>query len=84
MQSIKLITREASERCIRYAFDYARSINRPHVSVVHKANIMRASDGLFLECAREIAKEYPDIKLYDELLDRVCLRVGIVIAGRLD
>ncbi|KAI9024109.1 isocitrate dehydrogenase subunit 2 [Hyaloraphidium curvatum] len=75
MQSIKLITREASMRCIRYAFDYARSIKRPSVSVVHKANIMRQSDGLFLECAREIAKEYPDITFYDELLDRVCLRI---------
>ncbi|KXS18109.1 hypothetical protein M427DRAFT_96350 [Gonapodya prolifera JEL478] len=75
MQSIKLITREASERVIRYAFEYAKSTGRPEVTVVHKANIMRASDGLFLDTAREIAKEYPDVGFRDELLDRVCLRI---------
>jgi len=75
MQSIKLITREASERVVRYAFDYARSVKRSTVTCVHKANIMRASDGLFLQCAREISKEYPDIRFEDELLDRACLRI---------
>ncbi|KAJ3082802.1 NAD-dependent isocitrate dehydrogenase [Quaeritorhiza haematococci] len=73
VQSIKLITKRASERCVRYAFEYARSIGRPKVTVVHKATVMKQADGLFLTTAQELASEYPDIQLNDVLLDRACL-----------
>ncbi|SGZ47280.1 CIC11C00000005469 [Sungouiella intermedia] len=76
VQSIKLITKPASEKVIRYAFEYAKSINKPHVVVVHKASIMKLSDGLFVETAKEIGKEYPDVKLSYELLDNTSLRLA--------
>ncbi|BGP18812.1 hypothetical protein JCM10213_003467 [Rhodosporidiobolus nylandii] len=75
VQSIKLITHEASSRVARYAFEYARANKRPHVTAVHKAPIMKLSDGLFLRACRELAPEYPDVKYDEDLLDRVCLRV---------
>ncbi|KAK3688550.1 hypothetical protein B0T22DRAFT_498626 [Podospora appendiculata] len=75
VQSIKLITREASERVLRYAFQQAQIIGRKKVRVVHKATIMKMSDGLFLNVAREIAKEYPDIEFDAELLDNTCLKM---------
>ncbi|KAJ8098458.1 hypothetical protein POJ06DRAFT_151835 [Lipomyces tetrasporus] len=75
VQSIKLITRPACERVIRYAFQHARATGMPKVLVVHKATIMKMSDGLFLSTAREIAKEYPDIELGAELLDNTCLKI---------
>ncbi|RLV85532.1 Isocitrate dehydrogenase NAD subunit [Meyerozyma sp. JA9] len=75
VQSIKLITKPASEKVIRYAFEYAKSINKPHVLVVHKASIMKLSDGLFVSTAKEIGKEYPDVKLDYELLDNTSLKL---------
>ncbi|KAI9204536.1 alpha subunit of isocitrate dehydrogenase [Polychytrium aggregatum] len=75
VQSIKLITQKASERCVRYAFEYARTTGRKSVTIVHKANIQRLSDGLFLSTAQEVAKDYPDIKFEEILLDRVCLKI---------
>lgn len=75
VQSIKLITREACERVIRFAFQHAREIGRTKVRAVHKATIMKMSDGLFLSIAREIAKEYPDIEFDAELLDNTCLKM---------
>ncbi|GAA5990569.1 hypothetical protein JCM10908_003136 [Rhodotorula pacifica] len=75
VQSIKLITHQASTRVARYAFEYARSQNRLHVTAVHKAPIMKQSDGMFLRACREIAAEYPDVKYDEDLLDRVCLRI---------
>lgn len=75
VQSIKLITREASERVLRFAFQYAQDIGKPKVRVVHKATIMKMSDGLFLNLGREIAKEYPNIEFDAELLDNACLKV---------
>ncbi|KAI9293256.1 putative isocitrate dehydrogenase [Neoconidiobolus thromboides FSU 785] len=75
VQSIKLITKEASERVARYAFQYALEQGRGRVTAVHKANIMRLSDGLFLSACQEVAKEYPSIKFDDVLLDRACLRI---------
>ncbi|KAI9225446.1 MAG: isocitrate dehydrogenase, NAD-dependent [Piptocephalis tieghemiana] len=75
VQSIKLITKEASERCARYAFEYARAQGRDHVTAVHKANIMKMSDGLFLSVCQDVAKEFPDIKFSDVLLDRACLHI---------
>lgn len=75
VQSIKLITRDASERVIRYAFEYARAIGRPRVIVVHKSTIQRLSDGLFVNVAKELSAEYPDIKLELQLIDNKVLNV---------
>lgn len=75
VQSIKLITYEASERVARYAFQYASNTGRSEVTAVHKAPIMKLSDGMFLEAARAVAQEYPNIKYSEDNLDRVCLRV---------
>ncbi|ANB14690.1 isocitrate dehydrogenase (NAD(+)) IDH2 [Sugiyamaella lignohabitans] len=75
VQSIKLITRAASERVARYAFEYARSIGKKKVLVVHKATVMKYGDGLFLESAQKIAKEFPDIEIHTELIDRTCLNM---------
>uniref|UniRef100_A0AC34QXJ9 Isocitrate dehydrogenase [NAD] subunit, mitochondrial n=1 Tax=Panagrolaimus sp. JU765 TaxID=591449 RepID=A0AC34QXJ9_9BILA len=75
VQSIKLITEEASRRVTRFAFEYARANNRKLVTVVHKANIMRMSDGLFLNIARQQAVDFPDIKFKEAYLDTVCLNM---------
>lgn len=73
--SIKMISEFASRRIIRYAFEYARSHNRKKVSAVHKSNIMKFSDGLFLSVARETAKQYSDIEFEDVLIDAFCMRM---------
>ncbi|KAF2165082.1 hypothetical protein M409DRAFT_24470 [Zasmidium cellare ATCC 36951] len=75
VQSIKLITREASERVLRFAFQYAQDVGKPKVRVVHKATIMKMSDGLFLNLARDIAKEYPNVEFDAEMLDNTCLKM---------
>uniref|UniRef100_A0A665WXM7 Isocitrate dehydrogenase [NAD] subunit alpha, mitochondrial n=1 Tax=Echeneis naucrates TaxID=173247 RepID=A0A665WXM7_ECHNA len=75
VQSIKLITEEASRRIAEYAFEYARNNQRASVTAVHKANIMRMSDGLFLRKCREVAETYKDIKFTEMYLDTVCLNV---------
>ena len=62
VQSVKLTTEEKSRQIAEYAFYYAKSANRKKVTVVHKANIMKRTDGLFLNCAREVAKNYPEIE----------------------
>lgn len=73
--SIKIITREASIRIAKYAFDYAIKNNRKEVCVVTKANICKLSDGLFLNCAREVAKMYPQIKFREILVDNCCMQL---------
>ncbi|KAF2224718.1 hypothetical protein BDZ85DRAFT_194570 [Elsinoe ampelina] len=75
VQSIKLITKEACERVLRYAFQHAQSIGRTKVRAVHKATIMKMSDGLFLRTAQELSKEYPGIEFDAELLDNTCLKM---------
>ncbi|KAL1297946.1 hypothetical protein AAFC00_006458 [Neodothiora populina] len=75
VQSIKLITREASERVLRFAFQHAVATGKKKVRVVHKATIMKMSDGLFLNTARELAKEFPEIEFDAELLDNTCLKM---------
>ena len=75
VQSIKLITQRASERVLKFAFQHAQEIGRKKVRVVHKATIMKMSDGLFLDCGRRIAKDFPDIEFDDELLDNTCLKM---------
>ncbi|KAI9320416.1 isocitrate dehydrogenase, NAD-dependent [Dichotomocladium elegans] len=75
VQSIKLITKEASERVARYAFTHAESIGRDKVTAVHKANIMKLADGLFLDVCRQVSKDFPHIKFDEVLLDRACLHI---------
>jgi len=75
VQSIKLITENASRRVAEYAFEYAISNGRSKVTAVHKANIMRMSDGLFLRCCREAAEKYPQIRFEEKYLDTVCLNM---------
>lgn len=75
VQSIKLITYEASERVARYAFYHAQQNGRSRVTAVHKAPIMKMSDGMFLTACRNVAKEFPDISYDEDLLDRACLRI---------
>lgn len=75
VQSIKLITKEASERVLRFAFQHAQEIGRKKVCVVHKATIMKMSDGLFLNVGRQVAKDFPDIEFDAELLDNTCLKM---------
>ena len=74
-ESIKLITRKGCERICRYAFEYAVREGRKKVTAVHKANIMKCTDGLFLDVAREIAKEYPQIEFTDSIVDAMCMRL---------
>ncbi len=74
-ESIKIITRKASLRIAEFAFDYAVKNNRKEVCVVTKANICKLSDGLFLECAREIAAKYPAIKFREILVDNCCMQL---------
>jgi isocitrate dehydrogenase (NAD+) len=71
--SVKPISRTGSERIIRFAFEYAREHGRKRVSCVTKANIMKFTDGLFLDVFREIAKEYPEIEPWENLVDAVCM-----------
>lgn len=74
-ESIKVITRKASERICKFAFDYAIKNNRKEVCVVTKANIMKLSDGLFLESYRKIAENYPEIKKREILVDNLCMQL---------
>ena len=71
----KIITRKASERIIRYAFEYAKNNNRKKVTCVHKANILKKSDGLFLSIFNEIKKEYPNIIANDIIIDNCCMQL---------
>lgn len=74
-ESIKIITRKASERIAKFAFDYAVKNNRNEVCVVTKANICKLSDGLFLDSARKIAKDYPTIAFREVLVDNCCMQL---------
>ncbi len=74
-ESIKIITREGSRRIVRFAFELARREGRKKVTAVHKANIMKCTDGLFLETAREVAAEYPDIEFEDRIVDACCMKL---------
>lgn len=74
-ESIKIITREASTKIAKFAFEYAVKNNRKEVCAVSKANICKISDGLFLECARDVAKNYPQIKYKEILVDNLCMQL---------
>ena len=75
VESLKIITADASTRIARFAFDYARRKRRKRVTAVHKANIMKLSDGLFLECVREVAKLYPEIEYGESIVDNTCMQL---------
>jgi len=73
--SLKMISRYGSERIVRFAFRYARENRRKKVTAVHKANIMKYSDGLFLNSARRVAQEFPDIPFEDRIVDNMCMQL---------
>jgi isocitrate dehydrogenase (NAD+) len=75
--SLKVITRTASERIARYAFNYARKNSRRQVTAIHKANIMKLADGLFLRCCREIAKQFPEIQYKELIVDNASMQLVI-------
>ena len=72
---VKLITREASEKICRYAFEYAKANGRKKVTAIHKANIMKFTDGLFLECFRNVGKDYPEIEKQEVIIDNMCMQL---------
>lgn len=73
--SLKIISEFGSRRIVKYAFEYARANGRQKVTAVHKANIMKFSDGLFLSVAREVAKGYPEIEFNDIIIDNLCMQL---------
>ncbi|HMQ05427.1 MAG TPA: isocitrate dehydrogenase (NAD(+)) [Pyrinomonadaceae bacterium] len=75
VESLKVITEKASTRIARYAFEHATLEGRKRVTAVHKANIMKVSDGLFLECFYNVAKGYPDIEADDKIIDNCCMQL---------
>ncbi|MBF6567352.1 MAG: isocitrate/isopropylmalate dehydrogenase family protein [Candidatus Binataceae bacterium] len=75
VESIKVITAHASRRIARFAFEYAQRNRRKSVTAIHKANIMKLSDGLFLKCARAIARDYPRIEYREQIVDAACMRL---------
>jgi isocitrate dehydrogenase (NAD+) len=78
VESLKIITEVASTRIARFAFEYARSNGRRRITAIHKANIMKLSDGLFLDCFRKVAEDYPDIEADDRIVDAACMRLVMV------
>ena len=75
MESLKVITEKASTRVAEYAFKYARENGRKKVTAVHKANIMKKADGLFLECCRQVAAENPEIIFEEKIIDNCCMQL---------
>lgn len=75
VESLKIITEKACRRVSKYAFEYARKHGRKRITVVHKANIMKLSDGLFLDTARDVGRDYPDIELDDRIVDNMCMQL---------
>jgi isocitrate dehydrogenase (NAD+) len=75
VESLKIITEKASTRIARFAFEYARKNQRKKIHAIHKANIMKLSDGLFLRCSRTVAKEYPEITYGEHIVDNACMQL---------
>jgi isocitrate dehydrogenase (NAD+) len=75
VESLKIITEKGSTRIARYAFEYARREKRKKIFAIHKANIMKMSDGLFLRCARNVSKEYPEITYGEHIVDNTCMQL---------
>jgi isocitrate dehydrogenase (NAD+) len=83
VESLKIITDKASRRIAKFAFEYARREGRKKVTAVHKANIMKLSDGLFLRCFREVAQDYPEIAADDLIVDNTCMQL-VINPGQFD
>lgn len=77
VESLKIITEVASTRIARFAFEYARQRGRGRITAVHKANIMKRSDGLFLECFRRVAEEYPEVEADDRIVDNMAMQLVV-------
>jgi len=75
VESLKIITEKASTRIARFAFEHARRESRKKVTACHKANIMKLSDGLFLDCFRRMSENYPDIEADDKIIDNACMQL---------
>jgi isocitrate dehydrogenase (NAD+) len=75
VESLKIITEQASTKIARFAFDHARRHHRTRVTAVHKANIMKLGDGLFLECARRVSRDYPEIQYDERIVDAACMHL---------
>ena len=75
VESLKIITEKASTRIARFAFEYSRRESRKKVTAVHKANIMKLSDGLFLDCFRKVSLDYPEIEADDKIVDNACMQL---------
>ncbi len=74
-EAVKIITRRASERVVRFAFDYAARNGRRLVTALHKSNILKLTDGLFLEVAQQVARDYPQIEFNDRIIDNICMQL---------
>ena len=83
VESVKVITSKASRRIAKFAFDYAQRERRRKVTAIHKANIMKLSDGLFLACARATAKQYPEIRYEEMIVDNACMQL-VLRPGQFD
>jgi isocitrate dehydrogenase (NAD+) len=77
IESLKIITERASTRIAKFAFEFARREGRKQVMAIHKANIMKMSDGLFLRCFRDVAKDYPEIEAKDLIVDNACMQLVV-------
>ncbi|MGH9804263.1 MAG: isocitrate dehydrogenase (NAD(+)), partial [Candidatus Acidiferrales bacterium] len=75
VEGLKIVTEKASTRIARFAFEYARRHGRKKICTVHKANIMKLSDGLFLQCVRRIAEQYPDVAYSELIVDNACMQL---------
>jgi isocitrate dehydrogenase (NAD+) len=75
VESLKIITEKASTRISKHAFAYARKMGRKKIHVIHKANIMKMSDGLFLRCSQTVAKDYPEITYAEHIVDNACMQL---------
>ena len=91
VEALKIVTRRASERIMRFAFEYARNHGRKRLCILHKASVMPLSDGLFLECAREIARDYPYLEVEHVAIDTIFMeliqapeRYDMLVSGNLD
>jgi isocitrate dehydrogenase (NAD+) len=91
VEALKIVTRRASERIMRFAFEYARNNDRKRLCILHKASVMRLGEGLFLDCAREVARDYPYLDVEFQAIDRVFLelvldpsRYDMLVSGNLD
>ncbi|HEV3149518.1 MAG TPA: isocitrate/isopropylmalate family dehydrogenase, partial [Acidobacteriaceae bacterium] len=75
VESLKIVTEKASTRIAKFAFEYARKHDRKKIHAIHKANIMKMSDGLFLRCVREVAKDFPEITYGEHIVDNTCMQL---------